>query len=590
MRLYTEMPIVMRDGVILYGNLYCPDPSGVYPTVVCRLPYDKNRERPATDVLRPEPFVEAGYCVLLQDQRGTGTSDGLLTSTGKNEYQDGYDTVEWVATQPWSNGKVAMIGLSNHGFAQLAAAASRPTHLVAIAPWECQAWAPFNMNHGGTVTVVNKLNWVYAQSDRQLENMKLRPEERERIREELDRYREHLPEQLRYRPLVRTPAANVKNFPLVHEYVDTACNIGNYAYWQSIGRPVDFSQLDLPMFHLTGWCDFMKDSTIDSYQAARNFGGTSRMRENQFLVIGPWNHGSAMGSQVGEFDFGQENSGWRSGIEAILIRWMDHYMKGRTLDSFWDQPVHYFVMQKNRWQSAANWPDPRMEYQVYYLDSQGYANTRWGNGQLIRTPGQGTCDAYVHDPDDPVPTKPVAPGQKRLEDSPEILDYTPIEEREDVLVYTSDPLEKGLVAAGPVKVRLYASTTGEDVDFMCRLLDVFPDGRPFNVTEGAVRARYRHSVSPEAVREKKEIREEFITPGEVVEYEIFVGNAAWYFGPGHRLRLEIASSSFPRHDVNLGWALPVGTAADGRKSAQCVYHQEAYPSALYLPVTERYEE
>ena len=576
MRVYKEMPIVMRDGVILTGNLFCPDPSGTYPTILCRLPYDKNKEGAASSVLRPEPFVEAGYCVLLQDQRGTGTSDGLLTATGNNEYQDGYDTVEWVATQPWSNQKVAMIGLSNHGFAQLAAASQGPPHLVAIAPWECQSWAPFNINYGGTATLVNKLNWVYAQSKRQLENMKLLPEERERIQKDLDQYKERLPEQLRFRPLAQTPAANIRNFPLVHEYVDTACNIGNYAYWQSIGRPIDFSKWDLPMFHLTGWCDFLKDSTIESYQAAREFGGSAFMRENQYLLIGPWNHGSQMDHRIGAFDFGEENSGSGQQLGKRLIRWMDHYMKGTNQEAFWEKPVHYFVMQKNEWRSAPCWPP----------DCRGHANTLFGNGCLASAAGVGNCDACLHDPEDPVPAKPVDPRPRRLEDSPELLDYTKIEEREDVLVYTSETLEEGLIVAGPVQVRLFASTTAEDVDFMCRLLDVFPDGRPINVTEGAVRARYRNTVTPQAVRRNKEIREEPIVPGEIVEYEIFVGNTAWYFAPGHRFRLEVANSSFPRHDVNPGMSSPIGMAETCRKSVQCIYHDQRYQSVLVLPVTE----
>lgn len=584
MRVYHEIPVVMRDGIILYANLFCPDQSGIYPTLVCRLPYDKNQPKPETDLLRPESFVEAGYCVLLQDQRGTGTSDGLLTATGKNEFEDGYDTVEWVAAQPWSDGKVAMMGLSNHGFAQLAAASLRPPHLVAIAPWECQSWAPFNINWGGTATLVNKLNWVYNQSKRQLENMKLVAEEKEKIHQELEKYRDHLPEQLRYRPASEAPAANVPGFPLVHEYADTACCIGDYAYWKSVGRPIDFSRLDLPMFHLSGWCDFLKDATIDNYMAARDSGGTERMRENQFLILGPWNHGSAMPHRVGAFEFGEENSGANWHVRDRLLHWMNHFVMDEPLESFWEDPVHYFVMQKNEWRSAPCWPVPECEEQRLYLNSRGYANTSRGNGILQETTGNGMPDVYVHDPDHPVPTKPMEPGQKRLEDSPEILDYRDIEEREDVLVYSTPILSEGVTVAGPVRVRLYAISTAEDVDFMCRLADVFPDGSPYNVTEGAVRARYRNTVTPQAVREHGRIEEEKIRRGEMVEYEIFVGNTAWYFAPGHRIRLAVASSSFPRHDINPGTAAPIGTSREARMSAQCVYHDERYRSALILPV------
>jgi len=586
MRIYKELPILMRDGVILYGNLYCPDPSGVYPTIVCRLPYDKNQERHSTDVLRPEPFVEAGYCVLLQDQRGTGTSDGLLTATGKNEFQDGYDTIEWVATQPWSNQKVAMIGMSNHGFAQLAAASMHPPHLVTIAPWECQSWAPFNINDGGTITIVNKLNWVYAQSKRQLENMKLMPEERKRIQSELDLYQDRLPEQLRFRPLYRTPAANVRNFPLVHEYVEMVLNVGDFHYWKSIGRPVDFSTLNLPMFHLSGWCDFLKDATIDNYMAAREYGGTEFMRENQVLIMGPWNHGSKMASSVGEFFFGEENSGAGQSLTKRLIQWLDHFIMNKKLEPFWQMPVHYFVMQKNEWRSAGRWPEPESEEIRLYLDSNGYANTLFGNGRMSISFGSGNCDSYIHDPMDPVPAKPADFDLKRLEDLPEIMDYTEIEKREDVLVYTSEVLEEGITIVGPVLVKLYASTTAEDVDFMCRLLDVFPDGRPFNVTDGAVRARFRHSIHPQAVREHQTITEDRIVPGEITEYDIFAGNTAWYFAAGHRVRLEVASSGFPRHDVNPGMACPIGTAETVRKSVQCIYHEERYPSSVCLSVVE----
>lgn len=310
------------------------------------------------------------------------------------------------------------------------------------------------------------------------------------------------------------------------------------------------------------------------------------MRANQYLLIGPWNHGSGMPSVIGSFDFGRENSGLSQKLGERLIRWMNHYLKEEPLEPFWKDPVHYFVMQKNEWKSAADWPVPESREISLCLDSRGHANTLRGNGRLVQGPGFGNCDAYLHDPADPVPSKPADPRLKRLEDSPELLDYTGIEEREDVLVYTSEELTEGWIVAGPVQVRLFASTTAEDVDFMCRLLDVFPDGRAVNVTEGAVRARYRNTVTPRAVRENREIREELIEPGEIVESPVFVGNTAWHFAPGHRIRLEVASSSFPRHDVNPGVRDAVGTAETFRRSVQCVYHEERYPSALILPVTE----
>jgi uncharacterized protein len=314
------------------------------------------------------------------------------------------------------------------------------------------------------------------------------------------------------------------------------------------------------------------DGGVENFVGMRQKGGSEAARKGQRLVIGPWIH-LPWERKVGEVDFGPEAA---NPIDQLQLRWFDHWLKGADNGVDREPPVRVFVMGANKWREAADWPIPGTRFTTYYLRSRGAANTRFGNGSLSPEPpaGDEAPDRYRYDPANPVPSRgghscctsdvaPVGP-----------FDQAEVEERADVLVYSTPPLERPVEVTGPITVTLHAATSAPDTDFTAKLVDVHPDGRAINLNNGIVRARFRDSLE----------QADGITPGQIYEYTIRVWPTSNLFKAGHRIRLEISSSNFPHYDRNPNTGHEFGQDAAMLVADQVVHHDQERPSRVVLPI------
>ena len=512
-----------RDNVLLSCDLYRPDDNGRYPAVLMRTPYLK--EAFANEWLYSgyRELALAGYNVVIQDVRGMGDSQGVLLSNGGNELADGYDTVEWVAAQDWCDGNVGMYGLSYFGYTQMAAAAQQPPHLKCICPFQNSALHPFSITKANTMGIFH-LMWLYGRVLENLDRGTLTEAQQAEVRERIQYYQKNWDNIMRRLPIRDTEAARIKNAPLLMDFIDFVDGIEDEAYWQQSHRPVDIAKIDIPMFFLTGWFDAARDDTLDNYAEIMQ-NGTETARRKSRLVIGPWLHGGMMDSTIDGVDFGSDNSGKAYGVDRMTIQWFDRYLKGKALPD--GPPVSIFVLGENTWRDEQEWPLVRTVFQKLYL--QGGKDRK--AGKLGAEPL--TADApqrYTYNPDDPQPSVFRDADGKTTFADPAVL-----ENRQDVLVFRSEPLPSDMEVTGCVKVVLYAATSAVDTDFFCRIADTAPDGRSFPLSSGIVRARFRDGRISKPVE-----------PGKVYEYTLEVGNISNLFKAGHQIRIDLSSSSYPR--------------------------------------------
>jgi putative CocE/NonD family hydrolase len=299
-------------------------------------------------------------------------------------------------------------------------------------------------------------------------------------------------------------------------------------------------------------------------------GGSDLARKNQKLLIGPWIHELELQNIIGELDFGKASSGDFIDVTGMHIRWFDYWLKGIDNGVMDEPPVRIFIMGDNVWRDENEWPLARTRYTKYYFHSGGQSNSSFGNGVLnTGLPNEEQPDVYLYDPRNPVSTNP--PGQQWL------FDQQDLEKRADILVYTSAPLETNLEVTGPIQIKLWAASSAVDTDFTGKLVDVWPNGKAYNLVDGIIRARYRLSVS----------EPKLIEPGRVYEYTINLGNTSNLFKVGHKIRVEISSSNFPRYDRNLNTGHPIGQDAEINMALQTIYHDRKYPSYIVLPIIPR---
>jgi putative CocE/NonD family hydrolase len=300
-------------------------------------------------------------------------------------------------------------------------------------------------------------------------------------------------------------------------------------------------------------------------------GGNKYAREHQHLFAGPWCHCKPQ-RVLGHIDFGPYADESGSGASAYLLSFFDKYLKGKDINL---PTVRYFTMGRNIWHDASSWPLPETAWQRFFLHSRGGANSCGGDGVLGRgEPGQEPVDAYVYNPTDPVIT---AGGRGGVVENGFLygpVDQNYVERRRDVLCYTSAELDRDIEVTGPLELHLFASSSCQDTDFTSKLVDVYPDGRAYNVADGIVRAQYRNSFD----------KPEMLKPGEIVEFIIRLGHASQLFRAGHRIRIDITSSNFPTFDRNMNTGNPVGEDAEGIPALQTAYHQSGYASYIDLPV------
>jgi len=567
-RVDRDIPMTMRDGITLRADVYRPDDGEKHPAIVVRTPYNKVLSG-NSDYLSAVHAAFAGYAMVIQDTRGRFASEGEFMPM-MPEGQDGYDTIEAVASEPWCDGNVGMAGSSYLGRVQWQAAMEAPPHLKAIAPSIITAGPLSDTRMSGVVDLEQSISWFGAMAVDMIEKMKKQGKDVTGMREMVMRALLNIDEVCNYLPLKDIP-----HFRFEGLSEGFATRIGDAAlaglkseedlYWS-------YDKVMVPCFHSGGWYDLFASSLFKGFLNMREKGGTQIAREGQYLLCGPWAHGANLLAFVGDLHFGPTASGAAGFVMERHIAFFNKYLRG--IESKYMVPVRYFVMGRNRWKSADTWPLPQTEWQRFFLHSNGRANSTAGDGLLSRDEsGSEPPDIFVYDPRFPVPTR----GGKNLPAGslvPGPLDQTHIERRSDVLCYTTPELQEEIEVTGPLTLHLFAATSVKDTDFTVKLVDVYPDGSAYNVAEGCIRARYRKSV----------LQPELVNPGEVYEYSIDMAATSIVFGRGHRIRIDISSSNFPRIDRNMNTGNPFGEDSEGVPAIQTIYHQADYPSYIDLPV------
>lgn len=567
-----NVPVPMRDGTVLYADIYRPAGGGRYPALLQRTPYDKSMVNIAYNLLAPQRAAARGYAVVIQDVRGRYSSEGEFYCFA-NEGPDGYDTIEWVASQPWCDGNVGTYGASYVGATQWLPALHRPPHLRSMVPqitasnyhdgWTYQ---------GGAFELGFSIAWVlpWLATDTARRKAEQFPGRLEALIREVDQMA---------RPFWTIPLTGLEVLRGVADYYfDWLAHPDQDEYWERWNIERHYGELDVAAFHVGGWYDIFLGGTLRNFVGMRTGAATERARRNQRLLVGPWLHGLPLGNVVGEVDFGMGASGAALDFDGMQLRWFDYTLKGEDNGVADEPPVRIFVMGSNLWREEQEWPLARARSTPYYLHSGGRANSLNGDGSLSpEPPGREPPDVYLYDPRNPVPTRGGGlccyPGAM----SGGAFDQRPIEARPDVLVYSTPPLEQAVEVTGPIVVKLWAVTTAPDTDWTAKLVDVHPDGYARNLTDGILRARYRESqASPK-----------LLAPGEVYEYTIDLWATSNCFLPGHRIRLEISSSNFPRFDRNPNTGRPIATETEPRPALQTVLHDADHPSHVILPIVPR---
>ncbi len=575
LKVETNLPVKMRDGVVLYADLYRPDGPGPFPVVLQRTPYDKGTSGSMTN-LDPMKAARNGYAVVIQDARGRYTSEGEFYAF-RDEINDGYDTVEWAAAQPWSTGKVGMYGASYVGATQWLAAVSRPPHLAAIVPNVTasnyrEGWT----YQGGAFELGFNVSWTLLQltlaNFGNLSSVKNVPAER---RQQLIEAVNCMESSFLHLPTSGLP--DLKD-GLADYYYDWLAHPEYDDYWKALCIEDNHSRLSVPAYNIGGWYDIFLGGTIRNFLGMKENGGSDDARRGQKLLIGPWQHGSRGTSVVGNHYFGLAADAMAADLDGVHFRWFDYWLKGIDNGVLDEPPVRIFVMGDNAWRDEQEWPLARAQNVDYYFHSQGRANSLHGDGSLrTQPPVEEPPDVYLYNPADPVPTRggPLCCNPHFAANG--AFDQQDIEARPDVLVYSTPPLEQDVEVTGPVTVTLWAATSQTDTDFTAKLVDVCEDGCARNLTDGIIRARYRDSTS----------RATLVEPGRAYQYTIDLWATSNVFQRGHRIRVEISSSNFPRFDRNTNTGNIIAGDADFKPALQTVLHDAQHPSHVTLPVVPR---
>jgi putative CocE/NonD family hydrolase len=557
-RVDNRVAIPMRDGVILYADVYRPVDEGRYPVLVSRTPYSTERFPSAYDA--GVYFSRRGYVYAFQDVRGRHESDGRWEPFFDDE-KDGYDTIEWAAKQRWSNGKVGMQGGSYLGQNQWRAAQAAPPSLVTIFPSVASTsiyhdWITLN----GAWRLSFNFGWgPVRQESRIMQNPG--PHTVEGL------HAIHYDEVQRHLPLDTMQQLVGRN---ARFYNDWLANPDYNDYWKPLNVEEVFNKIAIPVHTFGGWFDIFSQGTLRGYVGMSHQGATEAAQRGSHIVIGAWGHGSTR--KTGDIDFG---STAHVDEQALELRWYDSRLKGIDNGLDREPPVKLFLMGRNEWVLENEYPLARTNYRPMYFAGAGKANTDKGDGRLTwDKPGASSAaDRIRYDPNDPVPSvggnnccgTPTAAGPR---------DQRKIEARQDVLIYTSGVLQDEIEVTGPVKVVLHASSDAVDTDFVARLVDVYPDGTTYNIAEGMLRARYRESLS----------RPSLLQPGQVYRFEIDLVGTSVAFLKGHRLRVHVTSSHFPQFDRNPNTGAKFGATKEVRAAQQTVYHDAERPSHILLPV------
>lgn len=578
-----DLWIPMRDGVRLAADLYRPKGvSGRLPVIVIRTPYSKD--------LWPPPdgqfFASHGFAVVVEDFRGRYKSEGVY-HFNRGHRQDGYDTFAWIVGQPWSSGKIGSYGCSYLGEVQLYQAPARPPGLTAMIP---QASGSATGSAGGYFHNAEDLgggvwgleilfDWWYREGEQLFYGPRQStPTDPARAAAVANLYRVWPePPAIDYGPVLATlPIVDMMKRVTVppnewDQFVRHNIDLTD-PWWRQFDYVTDDTQIDVPSLFIESWNDFTAAATLYLRNHFEQHAPSETARRNQFIIVAPGSHCSSERMTANEYIGDQFAGDPRFGHRDIYLKWFNYWLRGEPNGITQMPKIQYYVLGRNTWRAANAWPVPDTHFDTYYLNSNGRANTHFGDGTLSTTAPTGSPpDAYTYDPEMPAPSV----GTNDYKGSKPVADQRPLSAREDVLVYTSEPLTTGFEMTGEIEVTLYIASSARDTDFIAKLVDVYPDGRALNVRENALRARYRNGRDRPAV---------LMTPGEIYPLKFKLGAYSLFFAPGHRVRLQITSSSFPRYERNLNTGGNNFDETHGVVAHNRIFHDSAHPSHITLPV------
>ena len=569
-----DVMVPTRDATRLAIDIYRPDADGAFPALVERTPYDKTKSSEIRAGAHTY-FAERGYVFLVQDVRGRYASEGTFypfRDSGWHEHRDGFDTVAWIAAQPWSNGEVGVLGGSHSGQTAYMLAPTQPPALGAMFVRESAAdlhkhW----FYRGGAFEHGFVTNWVGRTLAKNVIERAYGGEQRTLAQAQVQGFLDHKDNHLWYLPVDRFPA-----FPHTKElsfYDDWIAHQSDGPYWWRQNVAMNHHLFTVPVYHQGGWYDIFLQGTIENYTGLRARAGSAVARDNQKLVIGPWIHGP---SYVGVTEVGAVTFPGADEVQYndIRLRWFDYWLRDIDNGVADEPPVLIYVMGDNRWRQENEWPLARTQYTRYYFGAGPSGSIGSINdGRLGRIPpGDAEQPAtFRYDPDRPVPTL----GGNTLYIASGPQDHRAADRQS--LTFTSEVLTEALEITGPVTAILYAMSSAVDTDWTVRLTEVYPDGRSINIVDGVLRARYRDD--PAVPR--------LIEPGKIYRYEVDLWATSNVFQAGNRLRVSVHSSNFPRWSRNLNIADSPEQGMRPEVAYNTVLHDDAWPSHIVLPVIPR---
>ena len=549
-RLERRVTVTAPDGVVLAADVYHPRTAEPTPTILVRIPYSKKFKHILFARTVGHLWASRGYTTVIQGTRGRYESGGSYDPPFLNETQDGLATLQWIAQQPWYDGLIGMWGGSYFGYTQWVLADQVEPELSALIVQICSTDFYRMFYPGGAFSLESALYWATLSYGKQ--DIPLPPTELQRG-------------YIGW-PLLEADDRAVKNIP----FFDTwASHIAPDEYWKAVDGEGRARDLKAPALLMAGWYDPFLPTQLADFQRVRTEADPDVAAATR-LVIGPWTHANTV-----TFPDGGKPKNYRLESIGPSIPWFDQQLKGLP-DSGYPTPVRIYVMGLNRWRNETEWPLARTRYTPYYLHSQGQANTLHGDGFLSLEPpvGDEARDSFVYNPDNPAPSA----GGSMLGPNAGIQAQNDIESREDVLVYSTSPLAEDLEVTGPVQLMLQVSTTAPNTDFTAKLVDVYPDGRAYNVSEGILRRRY----AKEPVRQGS--KEDLRTTSDPTKITIDLWPTSQVFFRGHQLRLEVSSSSYPRFDRNPNTGGNIPTEREPVAATQTVHHTQKAASYLRLPI------
>jgi putative CocE/NonD family hydrolase len=586
--------IRMRDEVRLAADVYLPAKdsvaiSGKYPAILSRTPYNKEAAGTVREAIW---FAQHGYAVVMNDVRGRFHSEGVWRMM-LDDGRDGYDTVEWIAAQPWSNGKVGTIGTSYPGGTQHALAEMNPPHLSAMIPVDALSNVGIaGFRHAGAFEL-RFVNWIFNIAGFDAKEALDNPSLHQALVENGKLIRQQI-----YNLPIRKGTTPLKFIPEYEDWLIEAMQHGDYDdYWKQVGYSVidnTKNYADVPVYHVTGWYDSWTRQVTMNWQAL-----SKTKRAPQRLIIGPWTHGGESRNVAGEAEFPREAA---LNFNEWRLQWFDHWMKGTNNGAERAAPVRLFIMGGGdghktpagrifvggMWRNEQEFPLARTKFTPYYLEPDGTLDRR-------TPPAENSATTFRFDPENPVPTiggnissnaglmdnggfdqrcRVIVLGCK---------DTLPLSERNDVLVFQTAPLTEDVEVTGPVEVILFVSSMATDTDFTAKLVDVYPPNQDFplgfdlNIGDSIIRTRYRDSLE----------HQKLMKPGTVYQVTINLYPTANLFKKGHRIRLDISSSNFPRFDINPNTGEPLQRHRRMIPTDNTVFHDRARPSRIVLPIIPR---